>query len=195
MLIIQDVIVSEELVTEKFICDLHACKGACCTEGDYGAPLEKNEMQLITQYADIIMDDLSEASKAIIGQNNGFEYYAEPKVWGTSCHEDGACVFLTTNELGISMCNIEKLHGEGKIPFNKPVSCHLYPLRVTKNEISGFEAWNYDRWDICTAACTKGAKEKVPVYKFLKNAIIRSKGESFFEELDAAAQYFTQNQP
>lgn len=195
MLIIQDVIVSEELVTEKFICDLHACKGACCTEGDYGAPLEKNEMQLITQYADIIMDDLSEASKAIIGQNNGFEYYAEPKVWGTSCHEDGACVFLTTNELGISMCNIEKLHGEGKIPFNKPVSCHLYPLRVTKNEISGFEAWNYDRWDICSAACTKGAKEKVPVYKFLKNAIIRSKGESFFEELDAAAQYFTQNQP
>lgn len=195
MLIIQDVIVSEELVTEQFICDLHACKGACCTEGDYGAPLEKNEMQLITQYADIIMDDLSEASKAIIGQNNGFEYYAEPKVWGTSCHEDGACVFLTTNELGISMCNIEKLHGEGKIPFNKPVSCHLYPLRVTKNEISGFEAWNYDRWDICSAACTKGAKEKVPVYKFLKNAIIRSKGESFFEELDAAAQYFTQNQP
>lgn len=195
MLIIQDVIVSEELVTEKFICDLHACKGACCTEGDYGAPLEKNEMQLITQYADIIMDDLSEASKAIIGQNNGFEYYAEPKVWGTSCHEDGACVFLTTNELGISMCNIEKLHGEGKIPFNKPVSCHLYPLRVTKNEISGFEAWNYDRWDICSAACTKGAKEKVPVYKFLKNAIIRSKGESFFEELDAAALYFTQNQP
>jgi hypothetical protein len=195
MLIIQDVIVSEELVTEKFICDLHACKGACCTEGDYGAPLEKSEMQLITQYADIIKDDLSEDSKAIIEQNNGFEYYAEPKVWGTSCHEDGACVFLTTNELGISMCHIEKLHAEGKIPFNKPVSCHLYPLRVTKNEISGFEAWNYDRWDICSAACTKGAKEKVPVYKFLKNAIVRSKGESFFEELDAAAQYLTKNQP
>ena len=93
------------------------------------------------------------------------------------------------------MCNIEKLHSEGKIPFNKPISCHLYPLRISKNEISGFEAWNYDRWDICSAACTKGAKEKVPVYKFLENAIVRAKGESFFEELDAAAQYFTQNQP
>ncbi len=194
MLIIQDVIVSEELVTEKFVCDLHACKGACCTEGDYGAPLEKNEMQLITQYADIIKDDLSDASKAIIGQNNGFEYYAKPKVWGTSCHDDGACVFLTTNELGISMCNIEKLHAEGKIPFNKPVSCHLYPLRVSKNEISGFEAWNYDRWDICSAACTKGEKEKIPVYKFIKNAIVRVKSEAFYEELEAAADFYLKNQ-
>jgi Fe-S-cluster containining protein len=195
MLIIQDVIVSEELVTEKFVCDLTACKGACCTEGDYGAPLGKNEMKLITQYADIIKDDLSEESKTVIEKNNGFEYYPEPKVWGTSCHDDGACVFLKTNEWGISMCNIEKLYSEGKIPFNKPASCHLYPIRVSKNEISGFEAWNYDRWDICSAACVKGEKEKVPVYKFLKNAIIRVKGESFYEELDAAAQYFTQNQP
>lgn len=189
MLVIQDILISEEIVEEKFFCNLNACKGACCTEGDYGAPVEDVEMQSIHQYIDVIKENLPERSKVMIETNGGFTFYKEPKVWGTSCHEDGACVFLTTNELGIAMCGIEKTWYEGKIPFQKPISCHLYPIRISKNDIIGFEAWNYDRWDICSAACDKGKKEKMPIYKFVKDAIIRKKGASFYEELDAAAQF------
>lgn len=189
MLVINDTLVSLDVVDSNFVCDLNACKGACCTEGDYGAPLKADEMDIITQYIDIIKDNLPERSQKILDTENGFTYFKEPKAWGTTCHDDGACIFLTKNELGIAICGIEKTYYEGKIPFKKPISCHLYPVRISKNEISGFEAWNYDRWDICSAACTKGDREKVPIYKFVKDAIIREKGQDFYDELDAAAEH------
>jgi Fe-S-cluster containining protein len=189
MLVIGDVLVSDDLVKEKFVCDLHACKGACCTEGDYGAPVEHQEMETIKIYLDVISKNLPPASQEYLKNHDGFTFYKDPGVWGTSCHEDGACVFLTKNELGISVCGIEKTWYEGKIPFQKPISCHLYPVRIALNEISGFEAWNYDQWDICSAACTKGKKEKVPLYQFVKDAIIRKKGQDFFDEIHAAAEH------
>lgn len=154
MIVIQDVLVSDDLLEEKFVCDLHACKGACCTEGDYGAPVDDHEMNIIRQHMDAIILNLPELSKEYLAEQDGFQYYKKPGVWGTSCHADGACVFLTKNELGVSICGIEKTWHEGKIPFQKPISCHLYPVRISTNEISGFEAWNYDQWDICSAACT-----------------------------------------
>ncbi len=189
MLIVQDILVSDELIEEKFSCDLKACKGACCVEGDYGAPLDSDEMNTIKNYMEVISENLSERSVDMIKNQGGFTFYDKPKIWGTSCHEDGACVFLIQNELGISICGIEKTWQEGKIPFQKPISCHLYPIRISKNDIAGFEAWNYDRWDICSAACTKGKNEKIPVYIFVKDAIIRKKGMDFFEELEAGAQH------
>lgn len=189
MLVIQDILVSDELVEENFMCDLNACKGACCTEGDYGAPVDQHEMDTIRKYVDIITTNLPEKSKQYLATQDGFTYYKDPGIWGTSCHKDGACIFLTKNELGISVCGIEKTWYEGKIPFQKPISCHLYPVRVSTNEISGFEAWNYDRWEICSAACTKGDKEKMPLYRFVKDAIIRKKGHNFYEELEAAAEH------
>lgn len=188
MLIIQDILVSEEIIEEQFACDLNACKGACCVEGDYGAPLDTDEMALIEKYKDIILDNLPERSREYLKNNSGFEFYSEYKVWGTSCHDDGACVFMTRNDLGIAMCGIEKTWREGNIPFQKPISCHLYPIRISANEFVGFEAWNYDRWDICSAACDRGKKESIPLYKFVKDAIVRKNGEAFYEELDAAAQ-------
>lgn len=190
MLVIQDILVSDDLIVENFMCDLHACKGACCTEGDYGAPVDQHEMDIIRQYIHIIAENLPEKSRQYLALHDGFTFYTEPALWGTKCHEDGACIFLTKNKLGISVCGIEKTWYEGKIPFQKPVSCHLYPVRISLNEISGFEAWNYDRWEICSAACTKGNKEKMPLYRFVKDAIIRKKGLEFYEELDAAAEYF-----
>lgn len=189
MLVIQNILISDELVHENFHCDLQKCKGACCTEGDYGAPVTETEMKQIDQYLDKVMENLPERSIHFLEKEGGFTFYTEPKVWGTSCHDDGACVFLTTSELGISVCAIEKTWYGGKIPFQKPISCHLYPIRVSQNDIIGFEAWNYDRWDICAAACEKGNVENIPVYKFVKDAIIRAKGEEFYEELDAAASY------
>lgn len=188
MLIINGTLVSEDVVEEMFACDLHACKGACCVEGDYGAPLEKEEMEYLVQYKDKIMDNLPENSKAYLREHPGFEFYEAYNTWGTSCHEDGSCVFMTRNEAGIAMCGIEKTSREEKIPFQKPISCHLYPIRISSNEISGFEAWNYDRWEICAAACVRGKRESIPLYQFVKDAIIRKKGMAFYEELDAAAQ-------
>jgi len=189
MLVIGDVLVSDDLVQEKFVCDLHSCKGACCTEGDYGAPVEQQEMETIKKYLYEISKNLPSRSQEYLKHQDGFTFYKDPGVWGTSCHEDGACVFLTKHELGISVCGIEKTWYEGKIPFQKPISCHLYPVRIALNEISGFEAWNYDQWDICSAACAKGKKEKVHLYQFVKDAIIRKKGQEFFDELHAAAEH------
>lgn len=189
MLVIQGVLISEEIITEYFACDLNACKGACCIEGDYGAPVIKSEMETIRNYTDIISGYLPEESREFLKNSDGFEFYDEAETWGTSCHSDGACVFMTHDEHGIAMCGIEQAWADGKIPFQKPISCHLYPIRVTKNEHTGFEAWNYDRWDICAAACIRGMREQIPLYKFVKNAIIREKGEAFYEELDAAAEF------
>ena len=96
---------------------------------------------------------------------------------------------MTYNELGIATCGIEQAYRAGKIDFKKPISCHLYPIRITRNEQTGFEAMNYDEWDICSAACQLGEKEQVPVYLFLKEPIERKYGKSFYEELDAAAKH------
>jgi len=108
MLVIQDILISDDIIEEKFFCDLNVCKGACCTEGDYGAPVEPEEMDTINTYLDIIIENLPEKSKTLLHSSDGFTFYKNPGVWGTTCHEDGACVFLTKNELGISVCGIEK---------------------------------------------------------------------------------------
>lgn len=193
MLVVQDVLLSEDIIEEKFVCDLNACKGVCCSAGDYGAPVEQAEMEMISKYLPQLESYLTDNSKDLMNQDGPFTYYTEPGVWGTSCHGGGDCVFLNRDQLGIGYCTIEKAQREGTVPVNKPISCHLYPIRITTNEIAGFEAWNYDRWDICKAACEKGKKEGVPLYQFVKDAIIRKKGEAFFEELDAAAEYHKQN--
>ncbi|MBK9733751.1 MAG: DUF3109 family protein [Saprospiraceae bacterium] len=193
MFVVRDVLISEDVIEEQFHCNLNACKGACCWEGDYGAPVEPIEMDTINKYIDIIKENLSDASIEILENAGGFTYFKEPQIWGTSCHQDGSCVFLTKNELGISICGIEKTYYESKIPYQKPISCHLYPVRVSTNDSLGFEAWNYDRWDICSAACSKGKEEKMPIYRFVKDAIVRLKGQDFYDELVAAASYYENN--
>jgi len=193
MLVIQNTLISEEIIEEQFHCNLAACKGACCHEGDYGAPVDADEEKIINQYLDVIKTNLTSEAIEYINREGALTYYKKPKVLGTTCLPDGACVFLTKNELGISICGIEKTWYEGKIPFQKPSSCHLYPIRISTNDIIGFEAWNYDRWDICSAACVKGKEEKMPIYRFVKDAIIRKKGQEFYDELDAAAQHLGKN--
>ena len=114
-------------------------------------------------------------------------YYEEPKFEGTPVLEDGACIYLNFDEKGIGLCAIEQAHLAGKVKFKKPISCHLYPIRISKNPESGFEHLQYYRWDICDPACVKGKKLNIPVYEFLKDAIIRKYGESFYEALEDAA--------
>lgn len=189
MLVVQDILISSEIIEEQFHCNLSACKGACCHEGDYGAPLDKSEVNIINENLEEIKSFLPHRSLDFLVTEPYFEYNNEAKSDVTACHKDGACVFLTKDELGISKCGIEKAYEAGKIEFQKPISCHLYPIRVSSNQISGFEAWNYDRWDICSDACVLGKKMKIPIYKFLKSAIIRYKGEDFYEELASGAEY------
>lgn len=132
---------------------------------------------------------LSEAGKAVIEKEGKYKWFEEPKENGTPLIEGAACAYMNYNELGIAQCGIEQAHKAGATDFLKPISCHLYPIRVNKEEALSFEALNYDKWDICSAACSLGEKEQLPVYKFVKNAIIRKYGAAFYEELDAAAKY------
>lgn len=189
MIIIQEKIVHEDILKEQFLCNLSACKGACCWEGDYGAPLTTSEIETIERIYDDVKPFLSEEGKAVIEEKGLYVYYDGMKEYGTTLLESGACTFLTKNEAGIALCGLEQAHNAGATDFYKPISCHLYPIRTEENHSNGLETLEYDRWDICSAACSLGKKKELPVYKFLKDAIIRKYGEDFYEEMDAAAEH------
>jgi len=193
MLIIQDVLISDDVIEQEFICNLSACKGACCWEGDYGAPVSEEEEEIISASLEKIKPNLSIESRKLLEEKGAFDEFTEKQWRGTSLHPDGSCVFMTFDDDGKAKCGIEKTQQAGDIIYKKPLSCHLYPIRVMKQEPMSFEAWNYDTWNICSPACDLGKKESVPVYKFLKDAITRYKGEQFYDELDQAAQHL-QNQ-
>ena len=190
-MIIGEILVSSELVETDFVCNLSACKGACCWEGDWGAPLDKEEMDTLERIYPNIKRFLAPAGVESIEQQGLYQYYEKPKAFGTPLLPNGACVYLTFDPNGVAKCGIEKAWEAGATDFRKPISCHLYPVRVNKEEGSGFEALNYDKWDICSAACSLGKSLKVPVFRFVKEALIRKYGEAFYEELEAAAlQYY-----
>jgi hypothetical protein len=192
MLIIQDKLVSDDVVDQKFICNLNACKGACCWEGDYGAPLEEAELQILDDVYEQVKPFLHPLGIAAIEAQGKYIWFKEENEWATTLVDNGPCAYMTFDELGIAKCGIEQAWKAGVIEFQKPISCHLYPIRVDRNEVAGFEALNYHEWEICSAACTLGEKEQVPVYRFLKDAIIRKYGEDFYEELDAAAEHMAE---
>jgi len=189
VVIIQDILVSDDVFLKSFICHLDKCKGACCQAGDFGAPLSAEEIDTISAYLKEILPYLPEDSRAKIEADGFHQYYKDMDSEGTTLMPDSACVFMNRNELGIATCGIEEAHRDGHTDFKKPISCHLYPIRVAKNEISGFEAINYNQWDICSDACQLGEQKQVRVFEFLKEAIIRCYGEAFFEEMSEAAKY------
>ena len=183
MLQIDDTIISLDLLDELFVCDLGVCKGICCIEGDDGAPLEIEEVKIIEDLLPIIWDDLSDKSKAVILEQgiSYIDYDGEPV---TSIVNGAECVFTYTDEQGQCKCAIEKAFREGKTDFYKPISCHLYPVRLQKYD--DYTAVNYHRWKVCNCARKLGGKLDVPVYKFLKEPLTRKFGESWFEQLEIA---------
>lgn len=190
MLIVQDKLISTELLTEQFLCQLNACKGACCWEGDFGAPLEKEELETLENIYPSVKPFLrKEGIEAIDEQGLFVQYEGDSGEYGTPLINDRDCAYLTYEKNGTAKCGIEKAFEAGATGFRKPISCHLYPVRVSKNEKTGFEALNFDRWDICSAACTAGKKANLPVYKFVKNALVRKYGEAFYEELEAMVEW------
>lgn len=182
MLIVQDKLVSDDIIEEHFLCNLKVCKGACCWEGDYGAPLANSERQILEEILPKLQPYLSAENWELINQKGTAIYYEDAEDYGTPLMKNGACVYMTYDNAGIAQCGIEQAYNDGITTFKKPISCHLYPIRVTQEP--GFEALNYDRWDICNAACSLGKKEQLPLYKFLKEPIIRQYGQNFYDELD-----------
>jgi len=189
MILIDEILVSDDVVKEYFHCNLNACLGACCWEGDYGAPLDASEVKLLENPDEEILKLLDDTSVNFIETHGAVAEFKENKSLGANVLPDGKCVFLKKEDNGISYCAIEKAHANGSITYNKPISCHLYPIRVEKNDQTGFEALNYDEWDICNPACTMGKEMKMPLYKFCKDALIRKYGDEFYNALDDAAQY------
>lgn len=187
MIQIDDTIIALDIIDECFICDLSACKGACCIEGDSGAPLENEEVKIIEEILPVIWDDLSPQAKELI-EEQGIAYKDYDGEMVTSIINGKDCVFTYYDEKGICKCAIEKAYKEKKIDFYKPVSCHLYPIRVQKYK--DFTALNYNRWRICRPAVALGEKEKLAIYQFLKEPLIRKFGEAWYEELCIAASEY-----
>jgi hypothetical protein len=183
MLQINDTIISLDLLDEKFVCDLSSCKGICCIEGDDGAPLEDVEVKIIEDLLPLIWDDLTDASKEVINKQ-GVSYIDADGEPVTSIVNGAECVFTYTDKDGTCKCTIEKAFREGKTDFYKPISCHLYPVRLQKYD--EFLAVNYHRWSVCNCARKLGGKLQVPVYEFLKEPLIRKFGTAWYEQLQIA---------
>lgn len=175
--------INDDIANKPFACDLSACKGACCSAGDFGAPLDEDEIVIIEELMPQLLKYLPKTSIAAIDDQGIAPYYNGMKKKGTPLVDGGACAFLFNDASGISWCLFEKLYTEGKIAFQKPISCHLYPIRVETNPQTGFQNMHYDVWDICAPACEKGKKEETPLYLFAKDAIVRKYGEDFYERL------------
>lgn len=188
MYIIGSVLVSDEVTNEQFACNLSACKGACCWEGDFGAPLEVEELARLEEVYPKVAPLLTEAGRQAIAEQGKFTRNEQGDTRDTTLIDNGACAYMTTDEQGVAQCGIERAYNDGLIDWKKPISCHLYPIRVKSNPAVNFEALNYDRWDICSAACTKGKREKIRVYEFAREALIRKYGKAWYGELVAAVE-------
>lgn len=184
MIIIDDTLISEELLDKKFVCDLAACKGACCEEGDLGAPLEIDEIDAIEANLKGIKPFMSDAGLKLLDRD-GFYEAAPGEELVTTTIEGKACVFAIQDDTQTWKCAIELAHKAGQSDFLKPISCHLYPIRIEK--LKNYEGLNYDQWDICSPACACGDRLEVPVYKFLKGPLIRKYGSDWFDALEAVA--------
>lgn len=178
---IENKIVSTQLFEEKFVCDLNACKGACCVQGDAGAPLTFEEVDILEDIYDDVKPFMRPEGIAVV-EESGVFYLDRDNEPVTSLVNGEECVFVYFDKNGIAKCAVEQAHADGKVSFLKPISCHLYPIRVKKFDDT--VALNYNEWSVCEPACVCGEALNVPVYRFLKGPIIRAFGETFFKELE-----------
>lgn len=181
MLIINKTLVSKEIIENYFTCNLSSCKGACCVEGNGGAPLQKEEIKQIKKSFLHIKRYLAKKNLRAI-QNQGFFVIGEDGDIETPLIDGKECVYSTKNKQGFIQCAFEKGFREKNTDFKKPISCELYPIRINKLE-NGFEIINYHKWDICAPACKKGMSLKIPIYKFVKSALIRKYGTDWYNLL------------
>lgn len=181
MILINDTVISEDVADEFFVCDLAKCKGACCVEGDMGAPLEEEELAILDRIQEDIKPFLSADGLAEIAKHGNY-IKEDGGDFSTPIIEGRECVYALYDDKGHLKCGIEQAYFAGKTDFRKPISCHLYPIRIQK--LAEYQALNYDRWTICSDACSHGKALGVPIYKFLKDPLIRKFGTSWYAELE-----------
>ncbi len=185
MIEIDGKIVSDDLFGEYFACDIARCKGECCVDGNAGAPLEMDEVDTLEEeYENYKPYMTPEGIEAV--ESQGFMVVDADGDYTTPLVNDAECAF-SYNEGGITLCAIEKAYREGKCAFKKPISCHLYPIRLVEFS-NGTVGLNYHRWDVCRCACENGKRLGIPVYRSLKEPIIRRFGEDFYRQMEQAEQ-------
>ena len=196
MFLIQNTLVSLDILEKEFCCDLDTCRGCCCIEGDAGAPVSDEELKIIEQMLPELLPQMTKEAREVV-ERQGLSYLDPSGEQVLSIVNDKDCVFARTDHNGWCYCLIERIQNlkfkiqdsypEGTIAskFTKPVSCHLYPIRLTKvGEYTGLE---YHRWDICHCARIKGKKLHMPLYQFLKEPLIRRFGQAWYDELELTA--------
>lgn len=188
MIAIDRTLISEDVFDKKFVCDLNACKGACCVAGDSGAPLDKEELQILDDVLQAVKPYMNKKGLAAVKKHGAYVIDSDGDYTTTLVGEKQECAFVFFDENKIAKCAIEQAYYEGKISWKKPISCHLYPIRISKTKT--YDAVNYSKWDVCEPACKCGAKLDVPVYKFLKEPLIRKYGKAWFKQLEKNAEIY-----
>ena len=177
-------LISEDIIENDFVCNLTACKGACCVEGQSGAPLESEETEILAAIFEQVRPFLRpEGVQAIITQGSFVK--GDDGEWETPLVNNRECAYVIFDSGGIAKCGLEEAYNRGATTWKKPISCHLYPIRV--KEYSQFTAVNYHKWTICDPACSLGNELQQPIYKFVKEALIRKFGEAWYSELERLA--------
>jgi hypothetical protein len=190
VVVIENVLVSDEIIQKQFVCDLAKCKGGCCEDGDAGAPLEKEELDKIVELYERVKPYLSDASVAEIEKKGKYVYHREfGWVTPTLGNDSEICVYGIRGADGIIKCAFEQAYYDGKTDWKKPVSCHLFPIITTKGKNGNYDKLNYEpREKLCNPACALGKQLQVTTYQFLREAVIRKFGQEFYEALDRVAR-------
>ncbi|MBR0296038.1 MAG: DUF3109 family protein [Paludibacteraceae bacterium] len=184
MFLIQNTLVSLDVLEKEFCCDLDTCRGCCCIEGDAGCPVTDEELQQIEQLLPLLLPEMTKEAREVVAKQ-GISYLDPSGERVTSIVNDKDCIFARTDHNGWCYCLIEKAYNAGKIGFKKPISCHLYPIRLTK--VGNYTGVEYHRWDICHCARQLGKKKHIPLYQFLREPLIRRFGEAWYAELELTA--------
>ena len=181
MILVGNVVLSDDIKENFFVCDLEACKGACCVEGDSGAPLDDNETKILEEIYPLVKDYITEEGRQVIEAQGTWVIDSDGDKVTPTLGANRECAYALYDARGILKCGIEQAYLDGKTSWKKPISCHLYPIRVTKYD--QYDALNYNRWHICDPACQLGKSLQVPLYAFLKDALVRKYGEAWYAEL------------
>lgn len=191
MMLVGNTVVSLDILEKDFCCDLSVCRGCCCIEGDAGAPVTEEEQKILEQLLPDLLPDMTPAARKAV-EDGGITYRDKDGELVTQIVDGRDCVFARTDHNGWCYCLIEKAYNAGKTSFRKPVSCHLYPVRVkdfpARGSAPAMSALEYNRWDICHCARVLGKKEHLPLYKFLREPLIRRFGQEWYDELCLVAE-------
>lgn len=179
-------LVSEDVIEKDFVCNLSACKGKCCIDGEAGAPLEEEELQTLMDIYPHVKPLLRPEGVSAIEEQGLF--ITSDGEYETPLINERDCAYVIFDEKDTAKCGIEEAYNQGLIDWKKPISCHLYPVRIM--EYSEFSAVNYHKWPICDDACVLGKELQVPVYKFVKEALIRKYGKDWYDELELVAKSY-----